>query len=145
MRGKKIGQRQIRHRPTRGIKPFCLISPAGLSDQRLRTYSNITFIALPKLAGGNLDLELKKTPHGVQCCTYVTAIILWFVSSHDSYIKQKNKPCDRVEAGAYRSTFFFTFLFLLLIFVSFAKKENPRCLQLNPFFLLFLVTPLSTY
>ena len=29
---------------------------------------------------------------------------------------------------------FFTFLFLLLIFVSFAKKVNPWCLQLYPFF-----------
>ena len=30
------------------------------------------------------------------------------------------------------------------IFVYFAKKVNSRCLQLYPFFLLFLVTPLST-
>jgi len=53
-RQKQFGQRQIRHRPTRGIKLFCLTPLAGLPGERLPTYSNITSIALPKLASGNL-------------------------------------------------------------------------------------------
>ena len=40
--------------------------------------------------------------------------------------------------------FFSTFFYLSPISVFFAEKVNPR-LQLNLFFLLFLVTPLSTY
>jgi len=48
-----------------------------------------------------------------------------------------------VQAEGYRITFFFTF-FSSPIFVSFAEKANPPCLQLYPFFLLFLVTPHST-
>jgi hypothetical protein len=43
----------------------------------------------------------------------------------------------------YSVTFFFTF-FLSPIYVSYAEKVNPRWLQLNLFFLLLLVTPLST-
>ena len=49
-------------------------------------------------------------------------------------------PKNLVTEGALRSEltgppFFFAFLFLSLIFVSFAKKVNPWCLQLYPFFL----------
>ncbi len=35
-------------------------TPGGLTRQAVPTYSNITSIALPKLASGNLDLELRK-------------------------------------------------------------------------------------
>jgi hypothetical protein len=63
-RQKKLGQWQLRHCLTRGIKPICLTPPAGLPDERLLTYSNITSIALPKLAGRNLDLELRRKKPG---------------------------------------------------------------------------------
>ena len=39
---------------------------------------------------------------------------------------------------------FFSLFFLSPIFVFFAEKVNPRWLQLNLFFLLFLGIPLST-
>ncbi len=44
----------------RGIKRVRPTPPAGLPDEQLPTYINLTPIALPKLAGGNLDLELRK-------------------------------------------------------------------------------------
>ena len=58
--GGKLSQQRIGHTPMRGIKPFCSTPLAGLSSRRLPTYSNLTSIALPKLAGRNLDLELQK-------------------------------------------------------------------------------------
>ena len=48
------------------------------------------------------------------------------------------------KANGYNFTFFFHLFFLLPIFVFFAEKVNPRWLQLNLFFLLFLGIPLST-
>jgi hypothetical protein len=52
-----------------------------------------------------------------------------------------NKSCT--DANGYSFTFFFH-LFSSPIFVYFAKKVNPRCLQLYLLFVCFCLCPLST-
>ena len=60
--------------------------------------------------------------------------------------QKREKSFRRLEGSALgqwlQVHLFFTFLFIT-ISVSFAEKVNPWCLC-SPFFLLFLVTPLST-